>query len=62
MQDWSTDFLLFESGVKTLPQNVKMRNNYAMELKSRGLKEEARSQYKVRTIIIIYTHTVCWSV
>ena len=48
MQDWSTDFRLYESGVKVLPQNVKMRNNYAMELKSIGLREQARKQYEVK--------------
>ena len=49
-QDWETDFKLFESGVKVIPMNVKIRNNYAMELKGRGQTEEARKQYQVRCL------------
>ena len=48
VQDWTTDFNLFESGVKTNPSNVKLRNNYAMELKSANRITEARAQYEVR--------------
>ena len=47
-QDWTTDFNLFESGVKTNPNNVKLRNNYATELKSANRITEARAQYEVR--------------
>ena len=50
MQDWATDFSLFESGVKTNPNNVKLRNNYAMELKSAGRITEARAQYEVSLV------------
>lgn len=47
MQDWESDLTLFESGVKVIPENVKIRNNYAMELKSAGRLDEARLQYQV---------------
>lgn len=33
--------------MKVLPSNVKMHNNYAMELKGIGRIEEARRHYKV---------------
>lgn len=48
-QDWSSDLSLYASGVKVLPTNVKMHNNYAMELKAIGRVEEARKHYKVFT-------------
>lgn len=47
MQDWESDLALFESGVKVIPENVKIRNNYAMELKSAGRLDEASLQYQV---------------
>ena len=50
LQDWKSDFALFESGVKINPMNVKLRNNYGMELKAIGRVEEARRQYLVSTI------------
>ena len=46
-QDWNSDLSLYASGVKVLPSNVKMHNNYAMELKGIGSVEEARRHYKV---------------
>lgn len=46
-QDWSSDLALFMSGVKVNPNNVKLRNNLAMELKSAGRLEEAQRQYLV---------------
>ena len=46
-QDWTTDFNLFESGVKTNPNNVKLRNNYASQLQSANRIAEARTQYEV---------------
>lgn len=46
-QDWSSDLALFKSGVKVNPNNVKLRNNLAMELKSAGRLEEAQRQYLV---------------
>ncbi|KAL5484578.1 hypothetical protein EMCRGX_G021103 [Ephydatia muelleri] len=45
-KDWESDLTLFESGVKVIPENVKIRNNYAMELKSAGRLDEARLQYQ----------------
>lgn len=39
---------MFESGVKVNYNNVKMHNNYAMELKSAGRFEEAQKHYLVR--------------
>jgi len=47
LQDWASDISLFESGVEVNPNNVKLHNNYAMELKSAGRIEEAREQYKL---------------
>ena len=49
LQDWASDISLFESGVQVNPNNVKLHNNYAMELKSAGRVVEAREQYKVCT-------------
>lgn len=49
-QDWATDFALFESGVRVNPLNVKLRNNYGIELKSAGRVTEALHQYKVTTV------------
>ena len=46
-QDWATDLALFRSGTVTNPNNVKMHNNYAMELKERGRFDEARIHYLV---------------
>ena len=46
-QDWATDFKLFESGVRVNPLNVKLRNNYGIELKTANRVEEAMYQYKV---------------
>jgi tetratricopeptide (TPR) repeat protein len=46
-KDWSSDLLLFESGVKMNPNNVKMINNYAMELKSAARFEESQKYYKM---------------
>ena len=46
-QDWESDLTLFESGVKVIPENVKIQNNYAMELKSAGRLEEAKLHYQV---------------
>lgn len=46
-QDWASDFKLFESGVCVNPMNVKLRNNYGIELKAAGRVEEARYQYLV---------------
>ena len=43
---------LFESGVRVNPANVKLHNNYAMELKAAGRIQEARNQYKVLTYSI----------
>jgi len=51
-QDWASDLSLYAAGVKVLPANVKMHNNYAMELKGIGHVEEARKHYKVFTTII----------
>lgn len=45
-KDWESDLALFESGVKVIPENVKIRNNYAMELKSAGRLEEAKFHYQ----------------
>ena len=39
-----------------IPMNVKIRNNYAMELKGRGQIEEARKQYQVRSSAFNLTH------
>ena len=47
LQDWASDIKLFESGVRVNPNNVKLHNNYAMELKAAGRIQEARNQYKV---------------
>ena len=47
VQDWASDLDLFRSGAVTNPNNVKMHNNYAMELKERGRFEEARHHYLV---------------
>ena len=49
-QDWSSDLGLFESAVKVIPDNVKVRNNYGMELNSAGRVAEAKVQYQVRQI------------
>ena len=38
---------MFESGVRVIPSNVKLRSNYGLELKERGRVEEARRQYEV---------------
>ena len=57
IQDWNSDFALFESGVKVNPMNVKIRNNYGMELKAVGRVEEARIQYLVSVYIIYSTAT-----
>lgn len=46
-QDWNTDLKLFKSGVRVNPNNVKLRNNYGIELKAAGRVEEARRQYQV---------------
>ena len=51
-QDWASDLSLYAAGVKVLPANVKMHNNYAMELKGIGHVEEARKHYKVFTTIV----------
>lgn len=58
MQDWETDFKLFESGVKVIPANVKLRSNYGLELKEKGRVEEAKKQYKVCRHIATYIHTL----
>lgn len=50
-KDWETDFKLFESGVKVIPTNVKLRNNYGMELKEKSRIEEARRQYQASITI-----------
>lgn len=47
LQDWQSDYSLFESGVAVMPSNVKLRNNYGMELKAVGRVAEAVAQYKV---------------
>ena len=47
LQDWATDLSLFESGTKVNYGNVKVRNNYGMELKAAGRIEEARAHYQV---------------
>ncbi len=39
---------LFESGVKVIPNNVKLRSNYGLELKEKGRADEAKQQYEVR--------------
>lgn len=52
-QDWSSDLALFQSGVKVNPNNVKLRNNLAMELKSAGRLEEAQHHY-----LVCYPYTV----
>ena len=39
--------MLFESGVRVNPNNVKLLNNYAMELKSAGRLEESQRHYLV---------------
>jgi tetratricopeptide (TPR) repeat protein len=44
-EDWSSDLALFTAGVKVNPNNVKLRNNLGMELKSAGRLEEAQHQY-----------------
>lgn len=49
LQDWASDIKLFESGVRVNPNNVKLHNNYGMELKATGRTQEARRQYKVLT-------------
>ncbi|XP_019850995.1 PREDICTED: transmembrane and TPR repeat-containing protein 1-like [Amphimedon queenslandica] len=45
--DWHSDLSLFESGVRANPGNVKLHNNYAMELKSAGRFKEAEKYYKI---------------
>ena len=39
--------------MKVNPMNVKLRNNYGMELKAIGHVEEARRQYLVSTVCIV---------
>lgn len=51
-QDWSSDLALFTSGVKVNPNNVKLRNNLGMELKSAGRLEEAQHHYLVRSSLV----------
>ena len=60
MQDWASDLALFTAGVKVNPDNVKLRNNLGMELKSVGRLEEAKHQYLVcmpyaYTGLLVYT-------
>ena len=57
LQDWASDIKLFESGVRVNPNNVKLHNNYGMELKAAGRIQEARNQYKVLRIsyLVLYT-------
>ena len=50
-KDWANDFKLFESGVRVNPMNVKLRNNYGIELKAAGRVQEALHQYKVESPI-----------
>lgn len=45
-QDWASDLNLFKSGVTANPTNVKIRNNYGMELKAANQLDQAREQYK----------------
>ena len=47
IQDWASDLNLFKSGVTANPTNVKIRNNYGMELKAANQLDQAREQYKV---------------
>jgi tetratricopeptide (TPR) repeat protein len=44
-KDWQTDLSLFTAGVKINPNNVKLRSNLGMELKTAGRLEEAQHQY-----------------
>ncbi|KAI6654814.1 Transmembrane and TPR repeat-containing protein 4-like [Oopsacas minuta] len=44
-EDWLSDLNLYKSGVKLNPQNPKMHNNYAMELKDSGRDAEAELHY-----------------
>ena len=44
-EDWLSDLNLYKSGVKLNPQNPKMHNNYAMELKTAGQDAEAERHY-----------------
>ena len=44
-EDWHSDLNLYKSGVKLNPNNPKMHNNYAMELKNAGVNVEAEKHY-----------------
>jgi len=46
-QDWYSDITLYKSGILLNPRNVKMYNNYGLELKSSGRVREAEQQYMV---------------
>ena len=59
LQDWASDIKLFESGVRVNPNNVKLHNNYGMELKAAGRIQEARNQYKVLTYSVYIVNDDC---
>ena len=40
-----SDLNLYKAGVKLNPANPKMHNNYGMELKNRGINQEAEKHY-----------------
>ncbi|XP_065917922.1 protein O-mannosyl-transferase TMTC4-like [Dysidea avara] len=44
-QDWYSDITLYKSGILLNPRNVKMHNNYGLELKSSGRVREAEQHY-----------------
>ena len=63
LQDWGSDLVLFTAGVRVNPDNVKLRNNLGMELKSAGRLEEAQHQYLVcrfPSCSIYHTSILIW--
>ena len=63
-KDWKSDLSLFESGINVNPKNVKLQNNYAMELKSAEQLEKSKKHYLVRQksmiMYIAINNTLFW--